>query len=117
MSRKTCAAVLALALVLPNAAYASERPRDCYGIAWCGCWLRHHFGISDKRLNLARNWATLRPRVSGPCVGCIAVWRHHVGVMTAHGKSPSTAVIKSGNDSHAVRERERSIRNVIAWVR
>lgn len=111
------AAVLALALVLSNAAYASERPKDCYGIAWCGCWLRHQLGISDKRLNLAWNWAKLRPRVSGPCVGCVAVWRHHVGVMTGHGRKPGTAIIKSGNDGHAVRERERSIRNVIAWVR
>src|ERR1700744_5276875 len=36
---------------------SAARPRDCYGIEWCGCWLRHYFGLADRSLNLARRWA------------------------------------------------------------
>jgi hypothetical protein len=109
------AAALTLAIVLAStlpANAADPRPSR-----WCGWWLRQQLSIPDKSLNLARMWAVKRQRVSGPCVGCIAVWPHHVGLVTGHGSKPGTAVIKSGNDGGRVRERERSIRNVIAWVR
>jgi len=56
-----------------------NRPADCYGIPWCGCWLRHVFGIADKTLNLAAAW-TRYPRVDAHSAN-VVVWpnRHHVG--------------------------------------
>ena len=53
------------------------RPPDCPR-SYCGCGLRKYLGLSDKRLNLARNWARLFPRVSGPRAGVAAVRRGHV---------------------------------------
>jgi hypothetical protein len=41
------------------------------------------------------------------------VWRHHVGKIT--GRTDSGWLVKSGNDGRAVRERERSLRGVIAY--
>ena len=29
------------------------------GAGWCGAYMRHVYGISDPRLNLARNWASV----------------------------------------------------------
>ena len=109
------AAALMLALLLASTLPANAA--DTRPSRWCGWWLRHHLGITDKSLNLARLWVVKRPRAQGPCIGCVAVWSHHVGIMTGYGKKPGTAIIKSGNDGGRVRERERSIRNVIAWVR
>ena len=53
------------------------RPPDCPR-SYCGCGLRKYLGLTDKRLNLARNWARLFPRVSGPRAGVAAVRRGHV---------------------------------------
>ena len=53
------------------------RPAGCPH-AYCGCGLRKYLGLSDKRLNLAWNWARLFPRVSGPRAGVAAVRAHHV---------------------------------------
>jgi len=53
------------------------RPADCPH-AYCGCGLRKYLGLSDKRLNLARNWARLFPRASGPAAGVAAVRSGHV---------------------------------------
>ena len=81
---------------------------------WCGWWLRQKLGVVDRRYNLARNWARFGSPASRPCVGCIAVWRSHVGLVTAV-PGPGRIVLLSGNDAKAVRERERSSRGVIAW--
>lgn len=100
----------ALMLVLcVNSAIASD-PRPS---RWCGWWMRHHLGVSDKAGNLARWWAGYGSKAHGPSVGVIVVWRHHVGIIT--GRSDSGWVVKSGNDGHRVRERERSLRGVIAY--
>jgi hypothetical protein len=53
------------------------RPAGCPH-AYCGCGLRKYLGLTDKRLNLARNWARLFPHVAGPRAGVAAVRRHHV---------------------------------------
>ncbi len=53
------------------------RPGGCPH-AYCGCGLRKYLGLSDKRLNLAWNWARLFPHVSGPRAGVAAVRAHHV---------------------------------------
>ena len=85
------------------------RPRD-----WCGWWLRHHLGVADRLYNAARAWARYGDRASGPAPGVIAVYPHHVGIVVSV-PGPGRMVMKSGNDGHAVRTRERSTRGVIAW--
>ena len=40
--------------------------------------MRKYLGFSDKRLNLAWNWARLFPRAAGPAPGVAAVRGHHV---------------------------------------
>jgi hypothetical protein len=54
-----------------------SRPDGCPH-AYCGCGLRHYLGLSDKRLNLASNWAKLLPRAAGPAAGVAAVRSGHV---------------------------------------
>ena len=83
--------------------------------AWCGWWLRHQLGVADKAYNLARNWAHFGSPSGGPAIGAIVVWGHHVGIITARATNGQGWVIKSGNDGHAVRERERSVRGAIAF--
>lgn len=86
----------------------AERPR-----AWCGWWLGQHLGMPDRRLWVARNWASIGRSASGPGIGVIVVWRHHVGIIT--GRSASGWIVKSGNDGNAVRERPRSLARAIAY--
>lgn len=81
--------------------------------AWCGWWLGQHLNIPDRKLWLARNWASVGHNAGGPRVGAVVVWRHHVGIITR--QTPKGWVVKSGNDGHAVRERVRSIANAIAF--
>jgi hypothetical protein len=54
-----------------------SRPDGCPH-AYCGCGLRKYLGLSDKRLNLASNWAKLFPRAAGPAAGVAAVRSGHV---------------------------------------
>jgi hypothetical protein len=121
-------ATAALALVLASPAHArphrhhhhhhvaiaSGRPAACAGIPWCGCWLRLHLGVGDARLNLARAWADVGSAVSGPSAGVVAVWRHHVGIITENLGGGLIRLL-SGNDGNAVRERVRSTRGIIAY--
>jgi hypothetical protein len=118
-------AVLTLAVMLSPAQAATwhhHRHRhvasaesDRRPAAWCGWFMAQHFGISGKLarwLWVARNWAHSGSPAPGPQVGSIVVWRHHVGQITAI-KGSSIRVL-SGNDGHAVRDRWRSPRGVIA---
>lgn len=89
------------------------RSGDPRPAAWCGWWMRHHLHVADKRGNQARWWAHYGIRAFGPRVGVLVVWPHHVGIIT--GRTGDGWVVKSGNDGHAVRERERSLRGVIAF--
>ena len=82
--------------------------------AWCGWQVRQWLGVADRAYNLARNWAHYGRAAFGPAPGVIAVYPHHVGIVTSVPR-PGVIVLKSGNDGHAVRERERSTRGVIAW--
>lgn len=95
-------------------AAASGRPAACTGIPWCGCWLRLHLGLADARLNLARAWASIGAAVSGPAAGVVAVWPHHVGLITENLGGGMIRLL-SGNDGNAVRERVRSTRGIIAY--
>jgi hypothetical protein len=81
--------------------------------AWCGWFMRSETGITDPSLNLARNWARVGSDAGGPRVGAIVVWHNHVGKIV--GGAPGAWVVRSGNDSHAVRERVRSLAGAIAF--
>jgi len=86
--------------------------------AWCMWWLRRHLGIPKSAFrpyeyNLARAGRYIGSSANGPAPGVIVVWWHHVGVIT--GGSPGHWIVLSGNDGHAVRERERSLNGVIAY--
>ena len=89
-----------------------SRPADCYGIPWCGCYMRHIMGVASREYNLARNWAHYGHATS-PHVGAIVVWSHHVGKIV--GQVNGEWVVLSGNDGHAVRERPRSLAGAIAF--
>lgn len=114
MSART---IPAEALAANASAVPGEAPivggRDPRPRSWCGWWLRHYLGVADRRFNLARNWANYGSPAGGPGVGTIVVWRSHVGIIT--GRSGDGWIVKSGNDDHAVRERERPLRGVIAY--
>src|SRR5512134_497027 len=73
---------------------------------WCGWWMRTQKG-GGPELNLARNWKNWG-RPSGPRVGAIVVWAHHVGMITGRTASGHW-IVKSGNDGGRVRERPRSV--------
>lgn len=93
------------------------RPAACAGIPWCGCWLRLHLGIADTRLNLARAWASVGSPAPGPGRNVIAVWAHHVGLITENLGGGMIRLL-SGNDNGAVRERPistRALGGVIAY--
>jgi hypothetical protein len=85
------------------------RPR-----AWCGWYARSLVGRDPGvAYNLARNWARWG-RPSGPAVGVMVVWSHHVGMITGR-TSDGQWIVKSGNDGHGVRERPRSLAGAIAF--
>lgn len=121
MLRTVVLAAIALALASPAEArrhhhvryhHAHEgRPR-----AWCGWWLGQHLGRLDRKLWLARNWASEGSNAGGPGIGVVAVWRHHVGIIVGQ-TSGGQWIMQSGNDGGAVRTRPRSMRGVIAFRR
>lgn len=123
MRRLLAASVMLFIIGISNAqAFFDSRPSQCPTRLWCGCWLATYLGISDQKqfhdLWSARNWATYGHRASGPAPGVIAVFARgkggHVGIITSVPRR-GVIVMKSGNDRGAVRERERTIENVIAW--
>jgi hypothetical protein len=61
--------------------------------------------------NLAANWRHYG-RASGPQVGAVVVWPHHVGMITGRA-SNGLWIVKSGNDGNAVRERARSVSGAV----
>lgn len=89
------------------------RPSGCPAHAWCGCWLAAHLGMSDRGLWLAQNWAHVGSQANGPGERVIAVWRHHVGLITA--VDGNKIKLLSGNDGNQVRERWRPISGIIAY--
>jgi hypothetical protein len=94
---------------------AASRPSDCYGIPWCGCYLRHYFGLNDTGLNTAASWARVGQATSARS-GAIVVWPNHVGVMKSDPDASGKAMVLSGNDGGGqARERLRSIRGAIAF--
>lgn len=89
-----------------SAAGAGPRPG-----AWCGWYMRtRHGGSAD--LNLAWNWSRRGSALSGPQVGAIVVWPHHVGEITGQS-SDGKWIVLSGNDSGQVKERARSVSGAV----
>lgn len=97
-----------------QAADASPRHRGHHSLPWCGIWLSQHLHKTDRRLALAREWATEGHPAGGPGVGVIVVWPHHVGIITGRTESGEWIVL-SGNDGGRVRERPRSVSGAIAF--
>ena len=84
------------------------RPR-----AWCGWWMRTQLG-GGPEYNLAANWRRYG-RSSGPQIGAVVVWPHHVGIITGRA-SNGRWIVKSGNDGGAVRERAQSVAGAVFRV-
>jgi hypothetical protein len=80
---------------------------------WCGWWMRTQFG-GGPEYNLARNWSRRGSPASGPQVGAVVVWPHHVGYITGRAANGKW-IVKSGNDGGRVRERARSVSGAIAF--
>lgn len=77
---------------------------------WCGWWMRTQKG-GGSELNLARNWKGWG-RPTGPRVGAVVVWNHHVGMITGR-TADGNWIVKSGNDGGRVRERPRSVAGAV----
>ena len=84
------------------------RPR-----AWCGWWMRTQLG-GGPEFNLAANWRRYG-RASGPQIGAVVVWPHHVGIITGRA-SNGRWIVKSGNDGGRVRERAQSVAGAVFRV-
>src|SRR5690242_10780592 len=92
MNPRIVLAVAIAALLAAPSAEARDRhhqshnyvTRDARPRAWCGWWMRQQLGVADRRFNLARSWASYGRPAPGPCIGCIVVWRHHVGRITGN---------------------------------
>jgi hypothetical protein len=80
---------------------------------WCGWWMRTQIG-GGPEYNLAHNW-TRWGHPSGPRVGAVVVWPHHVGLITGR-TAGGEWVVKSGNDGGRVRERPRSVAGAVFRV-
>jgi hypothetical protein len=87
---------------------AGGRPR-----AWCGWWMRTQRG-GGPEMNLAWNWSRWGSP-SGPQVGAVVVWRHHVGEIVGRA-SNGQWLVRSGNDGGAVRTRARSVSGAVFRV-
>lgn len=118
MRKRALAAAVLLCLIAVDAearprhhrhhAGAPGRPASCYGIPWCGCWLRVRYSMPDTRLNKASEWGRLGTAANVCRVGQVAVWPHHVGEVTECLGGGMIRMI-SGNDSGAVRDRIRPL--------
>lgn len=82
-----------------------KRPRK-----WCGWWMRTQLG-GGPEFNVAWNWRKYGSP-SGPQIGAIVVWRHHVGIITGRAANGKW-IVKSGNDGGRVRERARSVKGAV----
>ena len=81
---------------------------------WCGWWMRTQLG-GGPEYNLAANWRRWGQHSSGPQVGAVVVWPHHVGIITGQ-TARGQWIVKSGNDGGRVRERARSVAGAVFRV-
>jgi hypothetical protein len=59
--------------------------------------LSKYLGKSDRRLALARSWASEGTHAGGPGIGVVVVWSHHVGIIT--GQTPDGQWIVHGGNA------------------
>lgn len=85
----------------------NSRPR-----AWCGWFMRQVKGVADSAYNLAWNWSHWG-HPSGPVVGAVAVWHHHVGEIASGNCPAGRIMLHSGNDGNQVRTRCVPLRGAI----
>jgi hypothetical protein len=94
-----------------NIAIIGSRPAGCPH-EYCGCGLRIYLGLSDKRLNLAWNWARFFPRTSAHA-GAAAVRRGHVMLLESQ-VSGSVWIVRDYNSGSGLsRIHERDVRGYI----
>jgi hypothetical protein len=67
-----------------------------------------------RTFNRAIEWKRYGTAASGPAVGVVVVWPHHVGKIVGRDESGNW-IIRSGNVGREVRERVRPLRRVIAF--
>lgn len=78
--------------------------------AWCGWWMRTQRG-GGPEFNLAANWKRYGSP-SGPQVGAVVVWPHHVGEIVGRA-ADGRWLVRSGNDSGRVQTRARSVAGAV----
>lgn len=78
--------------------------------AWCGWWMRTQRG-GGPEFNLAANWKRYGSP-SGPQVGAVVVWPHHVGEIVGRAANGQW-LVRSGNDSGRVQTRARSVSGAV----
>jgi hypothetical protein len=88
------------------------RPAGCPH-AYCGCGLRKYLGLSDKRLNLARNWARLFPHETAPRAGLAAVRSGHVMYIEGRSNDGQWIVRDYNSGGGLSRIHERSVRGYV----
>jgi surface antigen len=93
--------------------YASRHSTGGRPRKWCGWWMRTQLG-GGPEYNLAANWRHYG-RPSGPQVGAVVVWPHHVGIINGRAAN-GRWIVKSGNDGGRVRERARSVAGAVFRV-
>lgn len=113
--RKQLMASLVALLAVAGTGVSSAEAKRYDGVGgrpgkWCGWWMRTQLG-GGPEYNLARNWKRYG-RPSGPQVGAVVVWNHHVGIITGRA-SNGQWIVKSGNDGGRVRERARSVSGAV----
>ena len=81
--------------------------------AWCGWYMRTRHG-GGPEMNVAWNWRRYG-NPGSPQVGAIVVWHHHVGEIVGQA-SNGQCIVLSGNDSHRVRQRPRSIAGAVVRI-
>ena len=107
--------ILALTVgLLSLSATDVAQARDGRPTQWCGWWMRTQLG-GGPEYNRADNWMHWGSRASGPQVGAVVVWPHHVGIITGQN-ARGQWIVKSGNDGGAVRERARSVAGAVFRV-
>ena len=94
-----------------NVSIIGGRPAGCPH-EYCGCGLRTYLGLSDKRLNLAWNWARFFPRTSAHA-GAAAVRRGHVMLLESQVSGSVWIVRDYNSGSGFSRVHERDVRGYI----
>lgn len=84
--------------------------------AWCGWYMRKQVSNDPgPDYNLARQWLHFGTPAAGPFSGVIVVWPHHVGKITGYDNSKHQWIVLSGNDSHQVKNRPRSLAGALGY--